>query len=153
MQLERVRVQNYKCLRDVTVEFLKPAGEEDPFSAQLLVGVNGSGKSCFLEALGLIFTRIMQGEVPGFPFVLEYRIQRGQAQVKVRPAGEDAPSGAKLDVIVIAGGKTRRLWQVPEEYLPRRIVACSSGANHLMESVLLSSPRAGAGYGLAAGAV
>lgn len=142
MQLERVRVQNYKCLRDVTVEFLKPAGEEDPFSAQLLVGVNGSGKSCFLEALGLIFTRIMQGEVPGFPFVLEYRIQRGQAQVKVRPAGEDAPSGAKLDVIVIAGGKTRRLWQVPEEYLPRRIVACSSGANHLMESVLLSSPRA-----------
>jgi len=124
------------------VEFLKPAGEEDPFSAQLLVGVNGSGKSCFLEALGLIFTRIMQGEVPGFPFELEYCIQRGQARVKVRPAGREAPSSARLDVTVTAGGKIRCLGKVPEEYLPRRIIACSSGANHLMESILLSSPRA-----------
>lgn len=141
MQLERVRIQNYKCLRDVTVDFFKPAGE-DPFSVQLLVGVNGSGKSCFLEALGLIFTRIMQGEVPGFPFELEYRMQRGQARVKVQPAGKDAPSGVKLDVTVTTGGKTQRLGKVPEEYLPRRIIACSSGANHLMESILLSSPRA-----------
>lgn len=138
MQLERVRIQNYKCLRDVNVEFRSPAGEEEAFSSHLLVGVNGSGKSCFLEALGLIFTRIMQGEVPGFPFVLEYRIR--QEQVKVCPAGKNAPPDRRLEVTVTSGDRTRHLGQVPEEYLPRRIVACSSGANHMMESVLLSSP-------------
>lgn len=140
MQLERVRIQNYKCLRDVTAEFRSPAGEEDAFFAHLLVGVNGSGKSCFLEALGLIFTRMMQGEVPGFPFALEYRTRLGQ--VKVRPVGKDASPGSKLEVMIIADGKRKRLEQVPDEYLPRRIVACSSGVNHLMESVLVSSPRA-----------
>lgn len=142
MQLERVRIQNYKCLRDVSVEFRRPAGEEKDFSAHFLVGVNGSGKSCFLEALGLIFTRIMQGEVPGFPFSLAYCIQRGQTLVEVQPAGRDAPPGRKLEVSVTTDGETRRLDQIPNECLPRRIVACSSGANHLMEEVLLSSPPA-----------
>ena len=102
MQLERIRIQNYKCLQDVNVEFRSPAQGEDTFFTHLLVGVNGSGKSCFLEALGLIFTRIMQGEVPGFPFVLEYRVRRGR--VKVCPAGKKAPPGRKLEVTITAGG-------------------------------------------------
>lgn len=139
MQLERVRIQNYKCLRDVTAEFRRPPGE-DVFSVHLLVGVNGSGKSCFLEALGLIFTRVMQQELPGFPFTLEYRIR--QARVTVRPAGKDALPDQKLAVTVADGGRTTHWDHIPEPYLPRRIVACSSGANHLMESVLMSSPRA-----------
>ena len=138
MQLERVRIQNYKCLKDVDVTFRSPAGERD-FFAHFLVGVNGSGKSCFLEALGLIFTCVMQGEPPGFPFALEYRVRRGEARVTVRPARRD---GGKLRVSVTAGGKTQKLDRVPDEYLPRRIVAFSSGANHMMESALLSAPRA-----------
>lgn len=146
MLLERVRIQHYKCLRDVSAEFSNPAAGERTFFPHLLVGVNGSGKSCFLEALGLIFTRMMQGEAPGFPFVLEYRIR--QAQVRVRPAGKDAPPDRKLEVTVTSDGGTRQLERVPEEYLPRRIVACSSGSNHLMESVLLSSPRESLSSGL-----
>ena len=146
MLLERVRIQHYKCLRDVSAEFSNPAAGERTFFPHLLVGVNGSGKSCFLEALGLIFTRMMQGEAPGFPFVLEYRIR--QAQIRVRPAGKDAPPDRKLEVTVTSDGGTRQLERVPEEYLPRRIVACSSGSNHLMESVLLSSPRESLSSGL-----
>lgn len=146
MLLERVRIQHYKCLRDVSAEFSNPAAGERTFFPHLLVGVNGSGKSCFLEALGLIFTRMMQGEAPGFPFVLEYRVR--QAQVRVRPAGKDAPPDRKLEVTVTSDGGTRQLERVPEEYLPRRIVACSSGSNHLMESVLLSSPRESLSSGL-----
>ena len=142
MQLEQVRIQNYKCLRDVSVEFRRPTGEERDFSAHFLVGVNGSGKSCFLEALGLIFTRVMQGEVPGFPFSLAYRIQRGRTLVQVQPADKNAPPGRKLEVTVTTGVEVRHLDQIPPECLPRRIVACSSGANHLMEAVLLSSPPA-----------
>lgn len=138
MQLERVKIQNYKCLRNVNVEFRQPAGETAPLSTHFLVGVNGSGKSCFLEALGLIFTRVMQGETPGFPFVLEYRVRRGR--VTVRPARRDAKTGGKLEVTI--NGHPEPSGRVPEEYLPQRIVACSSGPNHLMESVLMSSPRA-----------
>ena len=80
MQLERIRIQNYKCLKDVTAVFRAPA-EKDALSVHLLVGVNGSGKSCFLEALGMIFTRIIQGEAPGFPFSLEYRVRKGRVEV------------------------------------------------------------------------
>lgn len=139
MQLERVRIQNYKCLRDVDAAFRTPVQERGSFSAQLLAGVNGSGKSCFLEALGLIFTRVMQGEVPGFPFELQYRIGPEQTQVSVRPAGR---RGKKLEVAVTQEGWREELDRIPEKLLPHRIVACSSGVNHLMDSVLLSSPRA-----------
>lgn len=142
MRLERVKIQNYKCLRNIAVDFSAPAGESDLFSVQFLAGVNGSGKSCFLEALGLIFTRAMQGEVPGFPFELQYRIQREQARVRVKPAAPRANRPGRLVVSVTAGGRTREFDRIPEEYQPRRIVACSSGTNHLMDSVLLSSPRA-----------
>ena len=135
MQLERIRIQNYKCLKDVTAVFRAPA-EKDALSVHLLVGVNGSGKSCFLEALGMIFTRIIQGEAPGFPFSLEYRVRKGRVEVS------PADTGNKLKVTITSGGRTQELDRVPEAYLPRRIVACSSGANHLMESVLLTLPRA-----------
>lgn len=142
MRLERVRIQNYKCLRDVAVDFSSPAGEEDRFSAQFLAGVNGSGKSCFLEALGLIFTRIMQGEVPGFPFELVYWIQGEKARVRVVPADPRSKKRRKLEVSVTREDRTEKFHRIPEEYQPRRIVACSSGVNHLMDSVLLTSPRA-----------
>ena len=142
MRLERVKIQNYKCLRNVTVDFSAPAGENGLFSAQFLVGVNGSGKSCFLEALGLIFTRAMQGEVPGFPFDLQYRIHGPRAHVRARPADARSTRPGKLVVSVTEDGRTEKFDHIPEEYQPRRIVACSSGTNHLMDSVLLSSPRA-----------
>lgn len=31
MQLERIRIQNYKCLQDVNVEFRSPVQGEDTF--------------------------------------------------------------------------------------------------------------------------
>lgn len=142
MRLERVRIQTYKCLRDVTVDFRAPAGDREDFSSQLLVGVNGSGKSCFLEALGLIFTHIMQGEAPGFPFDLQYWIRRNEVKIGVRSEGDRPGKKGALKVTVSRGGKTEPMNRIPEEYLPRRIIACSSGANHMMESALLSSPRA-----------
>ena len=137
MQLERVRIQHYKCLEDVDVTFRSPAGEKGVFT-HFLVGVNGSGKSCFLEAPGLTFACVMQGQAPGFPFALEYRVR--QTRIEVEPAG--GGTGKGLKVTVHDGGDSSPLEQVPAEYLPRRIVAFSSGDNHLMESALLSSPQA-----------
>lgn len=43
--IERIRIQNYKCLRDVTVDL-------DPFT--VLIGPNDSGKSSFLEGVALL---------------------------------------------------------------------------------------------------
>ena len=137
MQLEKATIRNYKCLRDVTVDFSRPEDEEAGFSEHLLVGVNGSGKSCFLEALGLIFTRIMQGEVPGFPFSVQYRIGKDQNRVRIEPSPWKANAPGRL-YLTVNDGRRRIVEEIPEEYLPRRIVACSSGANHQMDSVLLT---------------
>lgn len=142
MRLEWVRIQNYKCLRNVAVDFSAPGEEDGRFSTQFLVGVNGSGKSCFLEALGLIFTRIMQGEEPGFPFELVYWMKKERARVRVVPAEPLARARGELEVSVTKGDKTEKFHRIPAAYQPRRIVACSAGVNHLMDSVLLTSPQA-----------
>lgn len=138
MELEQVTIRDYKCLRDVTVDFTGQTRESDGFSAHLLVGGNGSGKTCFLEAVGLIFSRIMQGEVPGFPFVLQYRVGKQGHRVRVTPAKKNATGRLSVS---INGEPSRVRKIIQEEYLPKRIISCSSGANHAMDSVLLRSPR------------
>ncbi|WP_448600833.1 AAA family ATPase, partial [Thermoflexus hugenholtzii] len=50
--LKRVRIQGYRCFRDVEVE-LKPL--------QVLVGPNGSGKSAFLDAIRFVEDIVRNG--------------------------------------------------------------------------------------------
>ncbi|MFS8740647.1 AAA family ATPase [Synechococcus sp. WC10meta] len=50
--LKRVRIQGYRCFRDVEVE-LKPL--------QILVGPNGSGKSAFLDAIRFVEDIVRNG--------------------------------------------------------------------------------------------
>lgn len=120
MRLKRVKIQGYQCLKNTEISFEPAPLETEDFSAQLLVGRNGLGKSCFLEALGLILTRIMQDETPGFAFELEYQTSKGRLLVKI--------DGVQTD-------------RIPEECRPQRIVAYCSGASHRMDSILLRSPK------------
>ena len=110
-----------------------------------LIGCNGSGKSSVLEAVGLIFTRIMQNELPGFIFELKYRMPDGTGiYVKPQKKGFCDASGRrrKLYVELEKNGKTQQLYSIPDEYLPDRIISYCSGANSSMEDILIRSPRA-----------
>ena len=54
--LERIHIENYKCLRDVTV---------DLGDLTILIGPNDSGKSSFLEVIQSIGTIIQLGNING----------------------------------------------------------------------------------------
>ena len=69
MKLEYLYIDGYKGLKRLKLQFKEQTGV---VPVDFLIGCNGSGKSSVLEAVGLIFTRIMQNELPGFIFELKY---------------------------------------------------------------------------------
>ena len=53
MYISRIRVQNFRCFRDTTVEF-QPG-------LNVIIGENNSGKTTLLKALALVFERRGRG--------------------------------------------------------------------------------------------
>ena len=142
MKLEYLYIDGYKGLKRLKLQFKEQTGV---VPVDFLIGCNGSGKSSGLEAVGLIFTRIMQNELPGFIFELKYRMPDGTGiYVKPQKKGFCDASGRrrKLYVELEKNGKTQQLYSIPDEYLPDRIISYCSGANSSMEDILIRSPRA-----------
>ena len=142
MKLEYLYLDGYKGLKRLKLQFKEQTGV---VPVDFLIGCNGSGKSSVLEAVGLIFTRIMQNELPGFIFELKYRMPDGTGiYVKPQKKGFCDASGRrrKLYVELEKNGKTQQLYSIPDEYLPDRIISYCSGANSSMEDILIRSPRA-----------
>ncbi|MBD5393029.1 MAG: AAA family ATPase [Lachnospiraceae bacterium] len=141
MKLEYIYLDGYKGLKDLSIQFKE---QSSPEAIDFLIGRNGSGKSSVLEAIGLIFTRIMQNELPGFPFEIRYRMPGG-VRICVRPQEQttydERGRRKKLFVEVEQDGERRRYDAIPNEYLPDRIITYCSGANSSMEEILVSSPR------------
>jgi predicted ATPase len=135
MRLQKLYINGYKKLRNVHIDF---TGSDDRLSTYFFVGRNGSGKSSILEALGLIITRIIHGELPGFNFLLQYKCLYENAIVTVRP-NPDRVSGdrsTKLIVKVCIGNNEQSFHYLPDQYKPGRIVSYDSGTNGCMEDVL-----------------
>ena len=142
MKLEYLYIDGYKGLKRLKLQFKEQTGA---VPVDFLIGCNGSGKSSVLEAVGLIFTRIMQNELPGFIFELKYRMPDGTGiYVKPQKKGFCDTFGRrrKLYVELEKNGKTQQLYSIPDQYLPDRIISYCSGANSSMEDILISSPRA-----------
>ena len=71
MKLLKLKVINYKNLKNIDVDFEKSNG------CSLIVGLNGSGKSNLLEVLSAIFSSLYLGKDTldiNFQFELEYQI-------------------------------------------------------------------------------
>ncbi len=140
MKLEYLAIDGYKSLKNLEIHFQK---QSSTTAIDFLIGRNGSGKSSVLEAVGLIFTRIMQNETPGFEFDLKYRISDG-TQIHVCPQPEPRKREGyrqKLFVRIRKDGQENIADRIPNEYLPDRIVSYCSGANSSMEEILVQSPR------------
>ena len=98
MKLEYLYIDGYKGLKRLKLQFKEQTGV---VPVDFLIGCNGSGKSSVLEALGLIFTRIMQNELPGFIFELKYRMPDGTGiYVKPQKKGFCDASGRRRKLYV-----------------------------------------------------
>lgn len=144
MQLIQVRISGYKHLKNTCVNFNDTAEKElfhDGLPIRFFIGLNGSGKSVFLEAVCLLFSRIVQNEVPGFEFTLIYRIWRDQnyrvevtntkdrqkLQIRARPE-----NGEELVLTSFEGHR---------HLLPDYVLTCASGANNNFYDIMVRSPR------------
>lgn len=70
MKLLKLKVNNYKNLKNIDIDFERSAG------CSLIVGLNGSGKSNLLEVISAIFSSLYLGQeklVEDFQFELEYQ--------------------------------------------------------------------------------
>ncbi len=71
MQLKRLYIKEYKLFKDFTYEF--PCDYQRYIN--VLIGINGSGKSTILEAIAEIFSCVVLGEKAKFGFELEYSVR------------------------------------------------------------------------------
>lgn len=71
MQLKKLYIEDYKILKDFTIEF--PYDFKKYIS--VFIGANGSGKSTILETIAQIFSSAMLNEKAKFGFELEYSVR------------------------------------------------------------------------------
>lgn len=135
MKLETIRIQGYKHLKQVYVEFYNEGQSLGNFPVRFCIGLNGSGKSVFLEAVALIFSRAAQGETPGFEYEVRYTIWKdaGEASVCMKT------NRGRLELEV--RGETYREAEQIRSYLPHRVIASISGRNSQMQELLFGGAR------------
>ncbi len=92
MYIARIRIQNYRCFRDSTVEF-QPG-------LNVIIGENNAGKTTLLKALALVFDRRSQGRptVHDFYSLLEPIDSPPQITISVtlRSSATDTPADRAL---------------------------------------------------------
>ena len=157
MQLKKLYIQDYKILKDFTIEF--PYDFKKYIS--VLIGTNGSGKSTILEAIAKIFSSVYLNEKAKFGFELEYSVRHEKLIEETSTTSEfhTAFLGAKLfakkkgDTIQIETydrfGKVSGVTNILEKhkmafvsgttvysYLPDNIVIYYSGLSEIMNELV-----------------
>ena len=135
MKLIKIRVVGYKMLKDTTVIFCNDNKLYEGNDVRFFIGLNGSGKSALIEAIGLIFSRILQDELPGFQFELEYSILVDKEEVFVNVQS----SNKKMLVTTSSEGGTTKAYDSYKNVRhihPDYIIAYSSGTNSIMNDIM-----------------
>lgn len=138
MKLNKVYIKNYKSLKEFHIGFNEIDQQIYKVPCRFLIGKNGSGKSVFLEAIGLVFTRIMQDESPGFDYNIEYSVNLNNQEINIKVSCENKKQIYWID------GKEYDWIQEPfsqkVDYHPSKIIAQSTGPTNILDDVLLKTP-------------
>ncbi len=138
MKLDKIWIDKFKNLRDVTIDF------DESNLMTTLVGWNGSGKSNVIEALVLAFRNLDLGLPPDFSYELTYRIK--EHVVCVKAVKDQSKSIAQQYNITVSALDANGRSQLPEEvsinkfkrseggrYSPNHIFAYYSGPSRRLE--------------------
>ena len=128
MKLLQLKIQGYKNLRDVLIDFDRSNAKT------LVVGTNGSGKSNLIEVLSAIFSALYTKDEdvsPRFKFELTYlldertivQVNNAEGQIKLFYKDSSAEADYKIvdkvdydkylpeHVIAVYSGEEKRLWE------------------------------------------
>ena len=137
MKLIRIKINGYKHLQDI--EFDAENTNRRNLPVYFLAGLNGTGKSAFLEAVALIFSRISQNELPGFAFEVSYKLFLDGENVSVTVCPEENQKLGRLHIKV--GKEVFHSFENHEKYLPYKIFVCISGQNSQMRQLVLDAAK------------
>lgn len=84
MRLKKLWLGNYNNLKDVEINFNSTPSMYGSTSLRFFVGLNGSGKSNALEAIGLIFSHLAADASPGIDFDIEYELRDQMIRITTR---------------------------------------------------------------------
>src|SRR5215217_5546607 len=84
MRLKKLWLGNYNNLKDVEINFNSTPSMYGSTSLRFFVGLNGSGKSNALEAIGLIFSHLAADASPGIDFDIEYELRDQTSRISTR---------------------------------------------------------------------
>ncbi|PUB29445.1 AAA ATPase-like protein [Elizabethkingia sp. YR214] len=147
MQITSLYINNYKLLKDFTINFKK--------DVSILIGINGSGKSSILEVIAQIFSDCYLDEKSKFGFSIEYEIRLeeilGQTTtsaefkteyIKVQISAEKVRQELKYKVfsgqqILEDSRSIERKYGSIEKILPSNIVIYYSGLADIMKKICL----------------
>ncbi|MGG5903187.1 AAA family ATPase [Sphingobacterium daejeonense] len=147
MQITSLYINNYKLLKDFTINFKK--------DVSILIGINGSGKSSILEVIAQIFSDCYLDEKSKFGFSIEYEIRLEEIleqtttsaefkteYIKVQISAEKARQELKYRVFsgeeVLEGNRSiEQKYGSIEKILPSNIVMYYSGLADIMKKICL----------------
>lgn len=145
MQLQRIRIQTFRNLRNVEIVFdthLAPSAGSPPDAPRLpirshaLIGQNGTGKSNLIEALITIFRDVDLDHEADFDYELHYTIRGYSVRIKADLSQQKRP-------FVWVDGKAESQGHLlrNRELLPSHIFAYYSGRNERMEKLFQEHQR------------
>jgi len=146
MKLQYIYLKEYRVLRNFELNLTQAASATndgdmlalpEDYALDLLVGVNGTGKSSLLRALAEIFQRLRQYEKPGFGFALEYQTQAYPEGIFISnliPNTHNIREPEQpLRLRIGSDSKENEVDVIDSKYLPPWIVAFTSGNEQIWE--------------------
>ncbi|MBU0968681.1 MAG: AAA family ATPase [Proteobacteria bacterium] len=138
MQLQRLKIQNFRNLRDFEISFTGSAIDADSaareFKSHAVIGPNGSGKSNMIEAIVTIFRDLDLNQPTEFAYELDYTCRGHRIQVntmeekgKVAITENDANQPKEFAI--------SHLQRHAKKYLPSHVFAYYSGRNERIEAL------------------
>lgn len=124
MRLDYVRIQNFKNLHDVEIDF-------DPSQmTTVIIGVNGTGKSNLIEAIARIFRDIDLGRPTLFGYTVRYQIRNRTVELSKAP--DERSVAAKVDCVPM---KWREFTKSDPSLLPGMVFGYYSGGSRRLEEI------------------
>jgi len=121
MRIDRVRIKNFKNLKDATIDF------DESQTTSVVIGKNGAGKSNLLEALVIIFRDLdLDENTTMFDYEIVYHCKGNNVLI----TNEDGKRTIKVNGEIIAKNKFKI---EKDEYLPSNVFAYYSGNEKRME--------------------
>lgn len=139
MRLERLKIQNFRNLRDFEITFTRSAldadGQECEFKSHAVIGPNGSGKSNLIEAIVTIFRDLDLNQKTEFAYALDYTCRGHSIRVDAMDGENRKVTITEQDTEDPKQFAISHLSRHARTYLPSHVFAYYSGRNERIEAL------------------